>query len=344
MIKVKPSSIQAHHYAGLNALHFPLVNAWVSRKFNGWNVTYDGGLGSMIQLAEEVPWLNYKHLNGAPYLGFATLGRSSGPQPIFPPDWWLEPIKYTFFRMPVQGELWHISDDDGMLKSIAGQGWAKSRIDERWKDVKFIPCNIKPYVYWTIPSYLRLPFDIKECGFFRDTTLEEKTQKILRAVHDWDSKGFSVNPILELRNFSIGQESELFELKSQMGGEGLMIADKKGYYTIGHSYSLLKLKNQFENEAEVIGHTDGEDKYINKLGALVCRLTWDEKVLSIRGGKQSFVGETITFKVSGMSDEQREWDYVLDKLAKGRRINFSYLSVSSNGVPISANFNHILED
>lgn len=97
--------------------------------------------------------------------------------------------------------------------------------------------------------------------------------------------------------------------------EGLMLRHPESKYEHGkRSKKLLKLKQQHDAEAVVVGYEDGKGKHEGRMGALLVR--WN--------GKQFTVG-------TGFDDEEREeWE---TKYPIGTVITFGYFDTLSSGVP-----------
>lgn len=329
-------SILAHHWEGSHKLKFPIQNALVSKKYNGWNIIYDGGVSEGLR-TKQVPWVASTH--DTPASGFCTIGRATGPKPIYPPEWWSAGIRVAFKGVPIQGELWHPSDDHNVVKSIAGQGYVKSINDERWAELVLIPCNIKPYHMWTelfssfqkglLPAAYEI---VRNSDHYLDSNLESKLNKINTIILSHEGK----LPIFSLQQYSVTSESEIVSLSQSIGGEGIMVTHSNAKYTLGRSHHLLKIKGQWETEATVVSYEAGKDRNEGAVGSLICQLTWDDKVASVYGGNETMVGKEVTFRVSGLSDSQRPLEYFRSVL-DGSVINFTYLGVTQNGTPVSAN-------
>ena len=115
--------------------------------------------------------------------------------------------------------------------------------------------------------------------------------------------------------------------------EGLMLVNPNSYYEFKRSKNLLKVKPTYDMEATVIEQTAGEGKHEGRMGAVVVKLTWDDKVSSVYGGTERMTNKTVIFSIGGgFSDSDREQNWV------GRRIKFSYYGVTENAVPVSANY------
>jgi DNA ligase-1 len=75
------------------------------------------------------------------------------------------------------------------------------------------------------------------------------------------------------------------------GLEGTILKNFDGLWKDGDSMDQVKLKSVLSGELEVIGTTEGEDKNVGKVGALICR---------------SSCGGLVTNIGMGLSDEDRE--------------------------------------
>jgi DNA ligase 1 len=95
------------------------------------------------------------------------------------------------------------------------------------------------------------------------------------------------------------------------GSEGVMLREPGSMYESGRSSTCLKVKTFFDDEAEVIGYTDGKGKHKGRVGALVCK--WN--------GVEFEVG-------TGLSDEERRNPPFI-----GVKITFRYQELTDRGVP-----------
>jgi DNA ligase-1 len=57
------------------------------------------------------------------------------------------------------------------------------------------------------------------------------------------------------------------------GGEGLMLRNPNGLYTVGRSWDLLKVKEFMDEEATVIGYIPGEGRNENRIGGVQCEFS-----------------------------------------------------------------------
>jgi len=62
-------------------------------------------------------------------------------------------------------------------------------------------------------------------------------------------------------------------MKSNLGGEGLMLRKPGSKYSNGRSSNLLKVKQFYDEEAKVTGYKKGEGRVSGMMGALECVLT-----------------------------------------------------------------------
>ncbi|MEZ9237744.1 DNA ligase [Shewanella sp. 10N.286.52.A9] len=105
-------------------------------------------------------------------------------------------------------------------------------------------------------------------------------------------------------------------------GEGLMLHLKSGYYQIGRSQNIVKLKPKYDAEARVIGFNEGKGKFEGLMGSLKVEMP---------NGKQFNLG-------SGFSNELRRNPPPL-----GAIITYQYLGLTKNGIPRFAHFLRVRE-
>lgn len=239
-----------------------------------------------------------------------SLGRYSGSKKIHAPLWWLAKLP----PIDLDGEIWHESDDLSYVKSIAGQGPEKSLVDPRWKELTFQAFDVRDQLRrWTERQVV--------LNRYLDNDVFKKVVQIPVACHA------DVEHYLD----SLGPQAE-----------GVMIAKTHGYYTYDRSHDILKYKRTYDAEANVTGAEQGEGKHLNRVGKINCKLTWDAKIATVKGGTPEMIHRTVTFNVGGgFTDPEREWTYYTDHLA-GQTIKFSYLGVSQYGVPQSPNFLEVI--
>lgn len=307
----------AHHY---NPHCFVKNTEWLaSRKLNGWSCLWDGGV-TRGQIAASVSWYYMGRSKPTYSTGLWTLGRGNKPKVIHAPNWWLDELPK---EVPIHGELWK-DDDLELVKSICGQG-VKGRVDSRWENIKLMAYNVKPY------SLLGLK-KMWESKFYENTSWVTRIRhaKVMGSKYvDWVTQ----TPVYSSKEFDT-----FFENAVNQGWEGAMLVNPYGYYKSHRSYDLLKRKPVFEDVAEVIGYEDGKTgKTLGKMGSIAVKHTWDEKVLTVPGGRYPMINQTVMFGVSGWEDGERDWDYVKATYPIGSEIHFKYNGVTKDGIPISPN-------
>eukprot|EP01117_Protostelium_nocturnum_P005880 TRINITY_DN2115_c0_g4_i2.p1 TRINITY_DN2115_c0_g4~~TRINITY_DN2115_c0_g4_i2.p1 ORF type:complete len:827 (-),score=359.80 TRINITY_DN2115_c0_g4_i2:165-2645(-) len=98
----------------------------------------------------------------------------------------------------------------------------------------------------------------------------------------------------------------------KLGGEGLMLRQKKSVYVPSRSDTLLKVKSFEDAEAKVLKHEPGKGKYSGMCGSLYC---------DMGNGRQFSVG-------SGMSDKDRK-----NPPPVGSVITYRFMELTDSGIP-----------
>lgn len=302
----------AHHYDPTKSY----VGWWMSRKLNGHRMLWDGGITFNKEL-REVPWYQ-GDLRLIKSTGLWSLGRYSGPKPVFAPQWFTDKLP---IGLPLDGEIWHPSDKLAVMQSIMGQGKEKLEKDPRWKELIYQVFNSKPSFLWTTASSVsgsRYEYSLTYKFLKENLNGIDQVQLLCQTelVHDYD-----------LRN--------CLQLAVNSGWEGLMLINPDSCYELKRSKNLLKVKGFYETEATVLGEEEGEGKHTGHMGSLKCKLVWDEKVKTVFGGNEGYVGREIHFHVGGGF---KEGERVPGMFPSGTEINFSFLGVTESGVPVSPNF------
>lgn len=94
-----------------------------------------------------------------------------------------------------------------------------------------------------------------------------------------------------------------------LGGEGLVIRQAGSAYESDRSWTCQKVKTFFDDEAEVIGYTDGRGKHKGRIGALVVK--WKDKEFEIGTGltdkdreNPPAIGAIVTFRYTALSEDK----------------------------------------
>ncbi|MGY4830331.1 DNA ligase [Sphaerotilaceae bacterium SBD11-9] len=191
---------------------------------------------------------------------------------------------------PLDGELWA---GRGQF-SVASSAAARDVPDEAaWRRMR--------YMAFDLPAHPG-PFDARLSALAQ--ALTGSTNAALQAVP----------------HHRLPDEAALQSLLRQTvrrGGEGLMLHRGDSLYRGERSDDLLKLKEQLDAEATVIGHIPGKGKYQGQLGALLVQTP-----------------EGLRFRLgSGLRDADRQ-----AAPAIGSQVTYRYLGLHPNGSPRFASF------
>ena len=315
-----------HHVTKQNNL-----SGWyASRKLDGWGFVWDGGLTRGLT-GVRVPW----NKQGGDSVwrestGLWTIGRSDTdgikPKIISAPDWFLDLLPD---EVPVQGELWLPEDSSSAVQEIVSK---KVPVDSEWKRVHAVIYNVKPYECW-----------------IEDGLLPEWREE-LELLPTWKNRSWTkrMNLIPELpeggqvylhKQHLCRVEEDYVDMWAEAKAkqwEGLVFVNPEAEYQSCRSYDLLKEKTAYDGEVEILGWEKGTTgKRLEEMaGAVICRVRWDEKVLTIKGGKDWMVGKEIVFKIAGgLSDSLRNPKEIEKLVGKRVRIEFSHVTIG--GCPAS---------
>jgi len=324
----KEFAMLAHSYAGED------ITGWLySRKLNGWGCVWDGGI-TRGMLASDIPWYYRGGDKTVPLsTGLWTIGRANKdgmrPKVINAPDWWLDTLPRN---ISLHGELWY-QDRLDVVKSICGQGIGGCN-DARWHMIDYFIYNSKPYALFEGVSKIH----------------PDPSDLINRSNLTWAMRMQNVRAILEVgsyphcrylqqtRVYSKEQVVELAAKADSLGWEGLMFINPHSFYEDRRSSNLLKYKPEFDAEAIIVGSVEGKNRHEGRMGALMCEITWDDKVTSFTGGLGIHVGRKVNFEIGGgFSDEERDWDHVTEHWPIGGEIHFKFFGVTKDGIPFSCN-------
>lgn len=154
---------------------------------------------------------------------------------------------------------------------------------------------------------------------------ETRQAKIKKIIHtSCKKKGVGKCPLKYTKQTKINSEKQLystFDTLTKKGAEGVMIRSPHSPYETKRSSHLLKVKQLFDDECKIIGFKKGTGKYTGLLGAFKCQLVKNSN---------------IQFTISGMNDLIRK-NY-LKTHPIGTKITFTYMGLSSNGIPRHPNY------
>jgi DNA ligase-1 len=140
-------------------------------------------------------------------------------------------------------------------------------------------------------------------------------------VDDLDNIKVLTNKYVDLDTEQGKLEFNIFNKQCiESGKEGVMIKDPMAPYECKRSSSWLKLKPVLTFDLEVVDLIEGDDKYVGKLGAIVCRGIEDGKEIEVNVG-------------SGFTDEQRElfWSNKYGVIGKIAEVKCDVITQNQNG-------------
>lgn len=239
---------------------------------------------------------------------------------IHAPQWWL----MNFPMIPLDGELYL-----GRKKFEETTSIVKTLIpDQRWKDIKFMVFDSPPYeeVYRAGKIY-NVHYQTQFIGvipnLIKDITCPNK--RGFESTVNWLKRSYpqlTVVPQTMLPFKTADAEQTVEDLLASVvagGGEGLMIRNPSSYWEPYRCHTLVKVKPSLDDEAIVVGHTDGKGKYRNMMGALV--VSWKDKTFELG---------------TGFKDNERA--YGKEMFPVGTQVTFRYRELSSAGIPKEGRF------
>tara|TARA_B110001469_G_scaffold127677_1_gene149705 strand:+ start:2758 stop:4638 length:1881 start_codon:yes stop_codon:yes gene_type:complete len=243
-------------------------------------------------------------------------------KPYVSPDWFLDAIP----NIHLDGELF--CGRDGFQKMGAVR--KKIPVDEEWFNIKF-------YVY-----------DAPEINGQFSKRYSELIKIVELANSNWNtlkvqlgSKFTNVTCPLVLTEHYVVKDSNhmntFYQNVLKQGGEGIMIKNPKSFYEDKRSNNLLKYKPNFDAEAIIIDYKPGTGKYMDMLGAFVC------KPLLNKGSYQ--IKDTNTnheFAISGMDDSVRNTYKSTHPI--GTIITYEYSGFTNTGKPRFARYIRVRTD
>lgn len=298
-----------------------LKEDWIMfRKYNGIQGVWDGGKTRGLPLS-EIHFVSPEDKKNNPTLvstGLWSIGRDGYPHILRAPKFW---INHLIEGVPLCGELWYKDNWTKVMSIVMKKNPSYSdRI--AWKQIKFIPFNIKPYKLW---GYYKIHPKINTPDYFYN--LEYKNVIDLLKVYCSGNDIMRMPLNDDIKNYTIFKKFII-----DQNWEGIVFANLDSTYEIGLSDNFLKWKREFETEVWVVGYTKGKGKYTGKVGALEVQVKWCETVTEITGGESIHIGQKYTFEVSGgLTDEDRNNIFKNYRIHKMIRIKFN--SLSSYGIP-----------
>lgn len=298
------------------------VNGWyASEKLDGQRAFWDGGL-SRGKPTDWVPWANLERK-----VRPVSTGLWSRYGNVIPAsDHWLDKLPKGIF---LDGELYCGNLQN--LRKIVSRDIPSPAL---WDEVKYLifespGCEVfadgrinnanfkKNIVMEDCLSFLGIQH---YCGYIFSKTLatlkkEVRTNKVVRVLEQ-----------VQLPQGPMAAKDEVYTMLNgivESGGEGLILRAPNSFWMPKRIKQLLKVKPMLDSEGIVVGHTEGKNRLVGMLGALV--VEW----------------KGVKFELgTGLDDGDRH-----SKLFPiGTKVRFKYTSLTNDGVPREARFDCIRED
>jgi DNA ligase-1 len=299
------------------------VAGWMmSEKLDGMRCFWDGGI-SRGQPCRNVPYANTEKDHRLVEEPIATGLWSRYFKVIHAPDWWIDRLP----NVPLDGELY-----SGNFQDVMSFVKKFNPIDGEWQQVQYRVFD-KPSLRVVLGEHYDWVKDHDDTIMDFEQAYAWLMKHHPELTHEQIPLSFSTAEALEQI------DEKLFEICDR-GGEGLMLRKRSSIWTPQRSHELLKVKKFLDAEAEVIGYTSGRltdrgSKLLGMIGALI-----------VRFGK-------VTFELSGMTEEEREFEVGSDWAAEnpgsvcpdhcqgrvikiGDTIRFKYRELTRDGVPKEA--------
>jgi DNA ligase-1 len=199
------------------------------------------------------------------------------------PDWFKKIMPKD---MVLDGELW--VGRKKFQKTIAA---VRKHIptDSEWQDVTFMIFDA-PEIPGTFEE--RQKFLISKFPIFRTNGGEGVGQ---------------ICVLEQIKCLSLEHMKEYLALVESFGGEGVMLRQPGSLYEVDRSWTCQKVKSFFDDEAKVLGYTNGRGKNKGRVGALSVK--WKNKEFDIGTGLNDddrknppAIGSVITFRYTELTD------------------------------------------
>ncbi len=205
---------------------------------------------------------------------------------IVAPDWFIESLP----KHAIDGELWA---GRGGFQHVARTVLDSQPDDKQWADIRFMMFDLPQSTGMFSKRYYEL-----------EAIVNQLNQPHLKLVE----------------HYPISTEEALLKALediSSQNGEGLMLRKIAEEYRPGRSDDLIKVKKHQDDEAIIVGYTDGKGKFQGMVGALILRMP---------NGKEFKIG-------SGLSLAVRENPPVL-----GAQVTYRYNGFTDSGIPKFARY------
>lgn len=328
----------------------PITNWFFSEKLDGMRCLYDGGITAGMKV-KDVPWANVEKDPIGRDLTSTGLWSRYGKSIQCPPGF----TDGFPAGLCLDGELYAGRGNFQQLvsatKKLVPNSW-------EWEKVKFHVFDAPPYhavfANGTINEtnyrkvFKQIVYDLRMPSHPFSNPTFENTYNWLQMWFDGKNTNVVVH---EQKRLPWGMDNALARIDTELsivtsdGGEGLILRNPASFWSPNRSYSLLKVKDQLDSEAIVLGYTSGRrtdlgSKLLGKIGALI--VGWNG----------------VRFELSGLTDEERaltpsgeawaienpgmeiptELGSVGVHFKVGDRITFKYRETTNDGKPKEARY------
>ena len=327
---------------------------YASEKLNGVLGYWDGGITRGLRV-EDVPFANVGK-TGAGRVATGLWSRYG--KPYSAPEWFLDKLP----PCPLAGELYI---GRGKFQETLSAVRKYVPVDSEWQPVKLHAFDIPPHPAQWIPGRIHcrewrvewgeeigkwVPQRIKKVPQIGGMSLEPYFHNVIKELGQLSAFTSMVQVRQELLPVTTDAGARrarvMFEEVLSGGGEGLILRHPSSHWLPIRSKDYLKMKPKYEGEGTLVGVITGKEtndgsRNLGKIGSLL--VLWRGIVVGVGG---------LTDEERELPPEGREWaerhpDEALPEhlmhQSKGTLIAFTYLELSKDGVPKSANISRGVE-
>lgn len=285
---------------------------YMSEKLDGMRCFWDGGL-TYGQPKKDCPWAYTKKdaRLRVPPVATGLWSRYGGV--ISAPDWWIEREILGYMsgiHGPItpflDGELFEVGLRQDLLSIVKGGG--------DWTHVHYRVYDCPPAALFLSPRTMRVGKD--KVGICFGPVAAGYVSRVpgpgagagFRDRMQWVPVSLQHKQVVIESTSHL--QAELDRILALPNGEGLVVRHPNGLYKCARHRGILKIKGMDEDEALVVGTTDGEGRHLGRIGALVC--TWgtgaSARIVNLGSGLTDadrsltdWLGVAVTFRYRGLS-------------------------------------------
>lgn len=299
----------------------------IFRKYNGRQALWDGEKTRGMVL-KDIPFACPTDNKRIVSTGLWSIGRDGFPHVIYAPNSWLD--RKMPIDVPLCGELWLKNDDLFGCTSIVAKKNPTNWECKEWNNIQYIPFNIKPYHMW--PIKIDSTVCHKFCSSYAGYTFKDTLAYLYTNI--WRVEEYPQIMAPEYKKLTCLEDWEEIKIRAKdLSWEGMVLVNLYAKYEMGLTSNILKYKFEFDVEAKIIGYSQGAEGKRNDglIGALLVETVWPDNVGSMIGGKSSYSGTKVVYKVSGgLNDDDRLGS---TRITKGKIINVKFNSITNHAKP-----------